>query len=127
MPVCGPAPRRYEVRGAPDGCRTVNEILAVPVWAMRVGVKPDSANVRAGWIVGTFGREEPEQPVSRTRAAHARRPGLIAGRLPSRCCGPSALLRDLGDATRGPGRGARRGGVVRAGIRAASPPPARPR
>jgi hypothetical protein len=29
--VWGPAPRRYDVSGAPDGCLTVKEIVAVPV------------------------------------------------------------------------------------------------
>ena len=82
IPVCGPAPRRYEVSGPPDGCLTVNEILAVPVWVTRVGVKPESANVRAGGIVGASGEDEPEQPATSSAAAQARRTGLIAGRLP---------------------------------------------
>ena len=58
--------------------RTVKEIIVVPVWATRVGVNPESAKVRAGGIVGTMGREEPEHPASRSRAAHARRTRLIS-------------------------------------------------
>jgi len=61
----------------------VKEILAVPVCATRPGVNPESAKVRAGWIVGTFGRDEPEQPDNSSRPAKARRTALIAGRLPS--------------------------------------------
>src|ERR1043166_920890 len=83
IPVCGPAPRRYWVSGAPEGCLTVKAIFTVPGCATRVGVNPESAKVRAGPIVGTVGREEPEQPASINTAAQARRTRLIAGRLPS--------------------------------------------
>src|SRR5437588_9482858 len=115
IPVCGPAPRRYDVSGAPEGSLTVKEIVAVPVCATRAGVNPESAKVRAGGIVGTFGREEPEQPASSKTAAQARRPRLIAGRLPSTSRALRALPRDLGDAAGRPSRRAARGAPLRAG------------
>ena len=64
--------------GAPEGRFTVKAIVAVPGWVTRVGVKPESAKVRAGGMVGIVGDEEPEQPASRSRAAHARRARLIS-------------------------------------------------
>src|ERR671935_585900 len=78
-PVCGPAPRRYEVSGVPDGWRIVNEIRVGPGRATRAGPKPESSNVRAGSIVGAAGREEEEQPTRSATAQHTRRrrPRLI--------------------------------------------------
>jgi putative membrane protein len=73
--VCGPAPRRYAVSAAPEGCRIVNERRAGPGCGIRSGPKPVSANVRAAPIVGTLGRDE-EHPAatSTTRQAQRARP-----------------------------------------------------
>ena len=43
-----------------------------------MGVKPESAKVRAGGIVGTLGADEPEHPSSKSRAVHATRTRLIS-------------------------------------------------
>ena len=70
-PVCGPAPRLYAVSGFPFGCSIVNEtVTGLPACTGPDGWKFASSNVRAAWIVGTCGDDEPEPQPART--THAR-------------------------------------------------------